>query len=282
MGRSPDFIGLGAQKAGTSWIYACLYEHPQVYAPVKEIHFFSRERNWSKGYEWYETFFNNCPPGAKTGEFSTSYLHDSNTPERIYRRYPHVKLLVSLRNPVARAYSNYINDIIAGKVSPEMSFDEALACHPEYLEQGYYASLLERYLQYFNREQILILIYEDGLKDPCKFIRSIYQFLEVNDDFTPSMLFRKVNPGRIPRSPRFEQSIDRLSKLLQNKWLQQLWWLGKKAGIGDKLRALNTRDLKKTHVELGQLDKRRLFSMFEEEIKALEKILGRELKEWIP
>lgn len=282
MGRPPDFIGLGAQKAGTSWIYACLYEHPQIYAPVKEIHFFSRERNWVKGYEWYESFFQDCPPGAKAGEFSTSYLCDPHTPERIYRRYPNVKLIVSLRNPVDRAYSNYLNDIKAGKISPETSFDEALERHPEYLEQGYYMRFLEHYLRYFRREQILILIYEDSLKNPSEFIRSIYQFIGVDDSFVPSMLFRKVNPERIPRFVRFERFLDNLSAFLQKKGLQQLWWLGKKTGIGEKLRALNTRSLKGTGKGLNLSDKKRLFALFEEEVKALEKLLNRELKEWRP
>jgi hypothetical protein len=55
--RGPDFIGIGAQRAGTSWLYACLYEHPQICMPLKEIHFFSCERNWRRGYERYEGIF---------------------------------------------------------------------------------------------------------------------------------------------------------------------------------------------------------------------------------
>lgn len=280
MGRPPDFIGIGAQKAGTSWIYACLYEHPQIYAPVKEIHFFSRERNWLKGYEWYESFFQDCPTHAKAGEFSTSYLCHPYTPDRIYRRYPSVKIIVSLRNPVDRAYSNYLNDIKAGKISPEMSFDEALKRHPEYIEQGYYMRFIKRYLQYFRREQILILIYENSLKNPREFIRSIYHFIGVDDSFIPSMLFRKVNIGRTPRSVLFERFLDNLSELLRKKGLRQLWWLGKKSGIGDKLRALNTRSLNDTHQVLQLSDRKSLFALFEEEVKALEKLLNRELKEW--
>jgi len=66
--RQPDFIGLGAQKAGTSWIYACLFEHPQICIPKKEIHFFSRERNWPKGYGWYTDIFLNCPESHKAGK----------------------------------------------------------------------------------------------------------------------------------------------------------------------------------------------------------------------
>jgi hypothetical protein len=94
--RGPDFIGIGAQRTGTSWIYACLYEHPQVCMPQKEIGFFSRDRNWSRGFEWYEQIFAECPPGAIAGEFSTSYLTDTDVPARMVDRYAGVRLIASL------------------------------------------------------------------------------------------------------------------------------------------------------------------------------------------
>ncbi|MCR4285481.1 MAG: sulfotransferase, partial [Candidatus Kaiserbacteria bacterium] len=68
-----NFIGLGAQKSGTSWAYTCLYEHPEVCIPVKEIHFFSRPR-YAEGKEWYEAHFKKCAEGKLRGEWSTSYL----------------------------------------------------------------------------------------------------------------------------------------------------------------------------------------------------------------
>jgi hypothetical protein len=68
-----NFIGIGAQKSGTSWAYTCLYDHPEVCAPIKEIHFFSRPR-FSQGKEWYERHFGSCGEGKLRGEFSTSYL----------------------------------------------------------------------------------------------------------------------------------------------------------------------------------------------------------------
>ncbi len=81
----PDFLGLGAQKSGTSWIYSCLYDHPQVCIPVKDLHFFSRERNWSRGFTWYEEQFARCGADTLAGEFSTSYLADPEAAARIHR-----------------------------------------------------------------------------------------------------------------------------------------------------------------------------------------------------
>ncbi len=115
-----DFIGVGAQKSGTSWAYACLYEHPEICAPVKEIHFFSRPR-YEEGKEWYEGHFKKCEEGLLRGEFSTSYLYSEESPERIHACYPNAKLIAILRNPIDRAYSQYRNTIKAGDISEAVS-----------------------------------------------------------------------------------------------------------------------------------------------------------------
>jgi hypothetical protein len=282
MGRSPDFIGLGAQRAGTSWIYACLYEHPDICIPIKEVHFFSRERNWSKGYDWYESIFEECLPDARVGEFCTSYLSDEATPERIHRRYPGVKLIASLRNPADRAYSNYLNDIMAGEVERSVSFGEALRQDPGYIDRGRYTTHLKRYLQFFPSDQILLLVYEDSLDDPLGLIQGIYEFVDVDPSFVPSMLNVRVNKGRKPRSVWLDSLLRQVSDILRSKGLRKLWWLAKKAGLGNKIRALNTQG----HAgqdRRGDLSERAmLYEMLEGEIAELERLIGRELEEWRP
>src|SRR3954447_26723321 len=203
--RSPDFIGIGAQRSGTSWLYACLFEHPQTCLPRKEINFFSRDRNWSRGFDWYEGIFSECPPKAVVGEFSTSYLTASETPGRIRDRYPNARLIVSLRNPVDRAYSNYMNDIVAGVVPSSQSFREALTSHPEYVESGRYARYLSGYLDRFPREQLLVTIFDDARREPQAAVQEIYRFLGVDTEFRPAMIDRTVGEGRVPRFQRFER-----------------------------------------------------------------------------
>lgn len=280
MSRIPDFIGLGAQRAGTSWIYACLYEHPQVCVPEKEIHFFSRDRNWTKGFHGYEAIFEKCPPDARVGEFSTSYLADPATPERIHTRYPDVKLIASLRNPVDRAYSNYMNDILAGVVDQRTPFRGALNEHPEYIEQGCYAVHLTHYLEYFAREQILVLIYEDSLRDPIAFIKAIYRFIKVDPSFVPDMLLAKINVSRVPLFPLIDQAMIKTSGFLRRWGLSNLWWFGKKAGLGRGIRALNTRYVASMKQGLDPSNKRFLYRALKNDIGALEDLLGRKLTEW--
>jgi hypothetical protein len=281
MGRKPDFIGLGAQKAGTSWIYACLYEHPQICIPLKEIHFFSRQRNWSNGYEWYEKIFEQCSQDTKTGEFSTSYLVEPVVPERIHRRYPSVKLIASLRNPIDRTYSNYLNDVKSGVVPRNITFEEGLKSHPEYVEQGCYATQLRRYLQFFSRAQILLLVYEDCLHQPLEFIQSIYRFLDVDSGFVPSMLHKKVNVSKVPRFVVLERCLITISEFLHSKGFHHVWWFAKKIGVANFIRKLNTRQSKSKNIKTESPPWRELvYTQLEGEIKALETIIERDLHEW--
>ena len=279
-GRGPDFIGLGAQRSGTSWMYACLYEHPGVHIPVKEIHFFSREHHWAHGYDWYEDHFSRRPAAARAGEFSTSYLVDPATAGRIHRRYPDAKLIVSLRNPVERAYSNFQNDLMAGVVRPGTTFRAALAAHPEYVEQGRYFAQLTRYLRLFPREQMLVLIYEDSLADPRGFIRAIYRFIGVDEAFVPSMLDTRVNEGRAPVFPVVDRVLGRASGLAVALGLERAWWVLKKSGIGHGIRRLNTRSGDAGERGPEPALRRMLLGLLDADVAALERLLGRDLPEW--
>lgn len=271
----PDFIGLGAQKTGTSWIYACLYDHPQICIPQKEIHFFSREHNWSQGTQWYERAFSSCDARVK-GEFSPSYLYDGGTAERIHRLYPSAKLIASLRNPVDRAISHHLNDIKAGIVAPDVPFTTALAARPEYVDRGRYARQLEPYLQRFDRTQILILVYEDIRRDPLQFLRTVYRFLGVDESFVPSHLHRTVNEGQVPRFVALEQALNRSAGSLRRMGFDRLVWLVKQSGLPRSIRALNRRSSAEGLAPSAD-QRQRCYHDLREDIVQLETLLGRSL-----
>ncbi|HEY3248633.1 MAG TPA: sulfotransferase [bacterium] len=278
MGRPPDFIGLGAQRSGTSWIYACLYEHPQICAPTKEIHFFSREHNWRRGRPWYEQHFASCGPPTVAGEFSTSYLASPDAPERIRGMYPAAKLLVSLRHPVERLVSSYLNDLSAGVVSAATPLAEALQTRPDYVEQGHYAPQLERYLRRFPRSQMLVLIYDDAVRDPAGFIGQIYVFLGIDPTFRPSMLTSRVGEGHVPRSVRFERALTHGGWVMRRGLTRRLWWVAKRAGVGRALRRANTAD--RPRPALPPAERRRLVDAFADDVTRLEHLLDRDLTAW--
>lgn len=234
-----DFIGLGAQKAGTSWVYACLYEHPEIHAPIKELHFFSRDR-FGKEKEWYESHFAHAKEGQKIGEFSTSYLYSALTPERIKDLYPDAKLIAILRNPRARAYSQYRNAIKAGEIGKEMPYETFLKEDRSAIDQGQYAEQLKRYFALFPKEQILVLIYEDIKKDPAAFMRRIYEFIGVDPSFVPSMLGTRVNIARTPRMVGIDRLMHHVAEALRKTGFDKLVWRIRRSGLPDLLRRFNT------------------------------------------
>jgi hypothetical protein len=282
--KAPDFVGLGAQRAGTSWLYACLIEHPQIWMPRKEIHFFSRDRNWLRGYDWYESLFAASPPNVKTGEISTTYLDAEQTSKRIAARYPTVRLFASLRNPVDRAFSSYLNDIVAGNVPPSTGFWDALESRPQYIEQSMYARHLERFLNCFNREQLLFLVYEESTRNPLEFIQTIYRFVGVNGSFRPSMIERRVGWGRVPRLPRIDRLILKASAFMQThgRTLRRAWWSAKRLGLGDLVRNINTQRDTAREKSLTSAERRLLFAHFEDDVNKLEDVLNRRLPLWRP
>jgi Sulfotransferase domain len=278
-GKGPDFIGIGAQRTGTSWIYACLVEHPEICMPRKEINFFSRERNWSRGFDWYERIFAECPPDALVGEFSTSYLTHAKTAMRIKSRYSGIRLVVSLRHPADRAYSSYLNDVAAGIVPATIPFAQALRSHPEYIEGGRYAPHLRRYLQLFPRDRIFVSIFDDARRDALATIGGLYRFLGVDAAFRPTMLDRPVGVGRIPRVQWMERAlIDGAKAFRRRRALRPLWWTAKRIGAGDRLRAINT----SPHQPDGLAAEQRaaLIHDFEPDTADLEQILERPLPAW--
>ena len=277
--RPPDFIGLGAQRTGTSWLYACLYEHPEICMPRKEINFFSRERNLRRGFEWYEAGFAECPPERLAGEFSSTYLSDPGSAARIHARYPRARLIASLRNPVDRAHSSYLNDLVAGEVSPDTPFSSAVA-ERDYLGESRYAAQLRRYLDLFPREQLLVLIFERTNRDPAAALAAVYEFLGVDGGFRPAMLDRPVGTGRVPRFQAVERTLLGASKAVrERRRLRPLWWTMKRLGVGDRVRSWNS-TANADGNQLGDAERTALLAEFESDVEAVEGLLGFELPEW--
>jgi hypothetical protein len=213
------------------------------------------------------------------GEFSTSYLADPGTAARIRIRYPDAKLVVSLRHPVARAYSNYLNDAMAGVVRPGTPFVDALRAHPEYVEQGRYFSQLARYLALFPRPQLLVLVIEDAAADPVALVQGVFRFLGVDPTFVPSMATARVNEGRVPYAAAVDRTLARTADVVRRLGLARVWWAAKKAGLGVVARRLNTRRTKDA-ADVPADVRAAVLEALGPEIDALAGFLRRDLAEW--
>ncbi len=280
--RMVDFIGLGAQKAGTSWVYACLYEHPEIHAPIKELHFFSRDR-FGKGDQWYESHFDRREAGQKVGEFSTSYLYSKEAPSRIAGMYPNAKMIAIVRNPIKRAHSHYYNMLKAGLIPKTTTFTQFKESDDSVLGQGLYTKQLYRYLQYFSKRQLLILVYEDIEKDPAAFMKQIYEHLELEDlEFQPTMLHNKVNIARIPSWIGLERWMHKVAEMMRKIRLDKAVWAVRKSGLPDYIRGVNTKKMSYTHeTDDMKLNRQLLEDYYRDEVSALGSLIGRNLtEEW--
>jgi sulfotransferase family protein len=190
----PNFVVIGAMKAGTTSLFHYLEAHPQVYMPaVKETDFFVEELNWHRGVDWYRRRFRAAGPDAvAVGEASpayTKYPLYGGVPERMAELIPNARLIYLVRDPIERIRSHYEHCVLVGMESAPI--DVAVFRDPRYLDCSRYGLQIARYLRHFPSEQILIVRSEDLRGRREETVRSILRFLEVDDDVLPSSLDRE-------------------------------------------------------------------------------------------
>jgi hypothetical protein len=214
----PNLFLVGAAKAGTTSVYEELARHPAIYmSPIKEPHFFSRiepspERaaffpHVSDERE-YLALFDRVAGERLIGEASTSYLWDQRAAERIRRVAPEASILIMLRDPVARAYSQYWNDVREGL--ERRSFPEALAEEQRagpgawgvtslYIDCGRYADQVARYLERFG-PRVLVCFFERFVADRQGTLAEIHSFLGVAPPSAAAAEPERSNPASLPRN----------------------------------------------------------------------------------
>lgn len=207
-------ICIGAQKAGTSWLFRCLQEHPAICAtPGKELHFFSdRYDGTPSGLHSYEECFSTCADRPIWFEASTSYLSSEAVPERIAKHYPDARLIAILRDPVDRAFSHYLH-LRSKEPQYTATFLEALAEKPQLVTNGKYGSHLARYRQHFDPQQILVIDYRDLERTPQAVIDAVCTHLGI-DSITPSTLRKRYHSAEA-RSNRLYFKINKYLKKLR-------------------------------------------------------------------
>ena len=189
----PDFVGIGVQKAGTTWWYDAVCAHPDVFSRAdihKERHFFGRyatrpfgPQECSLYHEWFPR-----PSGRLTGEWTPDYIHLQWVPALLARAAPRTRLLVLLRDPVDRFRSGLAHRRRdRGRLTVE--------AWQEGIERGFYDQALQRWFAYFPREQILVLQYEHCVADPTGQLARTYRFLGL-EPFVPAALGDRVNATR--------------------------------------------------------------------------------------
>jgi len=197
-------------KSGTSTLAHYLRQHPEIYMPDGEVHFFYEEGwgNLHEGLEWYKSQFQEALPKQVAGEKTPTYSYFPGIADCIHDVLPDVKLIWIFRDPIDRAYSSYWHAVRSG-IEP-LGFAEAIRREDErdiwkgYVRRSQYADQVDRYLDYFDCEQMHFSLFEDLKADPRPVLKEVFQFLDVDPGYNDKLDQRtRKNVTKIPRSTTF-------------------------------------------------------------------------------
>ncbi|MCS3826457.1 hypothetical protein GGP85_001910 [Salinibacter ruber] len=259
-------------------------EHPDVAVPKSDtIHYY--DMFYARGEEWYEKHFDHAEKGQILYDPTTTYIRSPWAPRRIAKENPDAKIMLCLRDPIDRAFSHYWHEKKKGKISFE--FEEVLENYDLYsswIEPGFYAEHIERYLQYFDHEQFLFLRFEELKDDPKAFLTRILRFAGVNEDFETWWLQKESNEAG-GRRTFFNRVWRKLKKVVAQSEIESVV---RGLGLDDGARYLEERSVlgsllkDKSEYESG-IDPElhmQLRDLSEPEIQRLEKLLDIKLDAW--
>ncbi|MDX1419906.1 MAG: sulfotransferase [Rubricoccaceae bacterium] len=296
----PNFLVIGAAKAGTTSLRTYLGEHPEVFVPDRgEPSFFAHEGerlaycgpgddDWTfvTDRQAYERLFDDAEGYAAVGEVSPRYLYFPRAADRIRHHLPDVRLVTVLRHPVDRAYSHFLMNRDR-RCEPEADFVRALERGAEreakgwgwdwqYVGAGRYHEQLARYYERFDERQICVLLYDDLKRDKARFFSTLFTFLGVRPDVTPDTSVRH-REAALPRVPVLRSLLERPSalKTALAPWIPAAPYRRVKAAV----RAWNNvrPDPLPEPVRSDVMAR-----YFQDDVEKLERLIGADLSHWMP
>jgi len=280
--KRPDFFLVGAPKTGTSSFFNYLSAHPDIYLPaIKELHYFACPEVQETYYdvpfvtteEAYLSLYDGRSDEKAAGDLSPSYLYRSQAAERIRRFQPRARIIVSLRNPIKRAISHYLMDVRLGyQERPLAHFldktDENRLFHEQYIEVGLYSRQIQTYIDVFGRERVAILFYDDLVRDPQQYLKTVLTHLDVDPDYPIDMPVH--NAFSMPRSGLLRRAIQSpLARRLASSMPDSM-----KRTIKSVTHSRRRPDL--------SADEPALAEVFRDDIRAVAETAGRDLSDWLP
>jgi len=282
----PDFMVVGTQKAGTTWLFECLNEHPGVFVPeLKEVHYFCppegcRVSRAAKGEAWYRDLYATAPKGSVCGDMTTDYMYLPGVAEALHRFNPDLKIVFLLRDPVERAYSQYW---MRRRQTPGMEdFKSHLDTHRNLIERGLYHRQIAKYLEFFPREQCRIWIYEEMTADPTAFFAELCRFIGVDGSFRPKSLFQRIAETKV-LDPRIGSLFYRVgSPIINLPVILPIWrYLRRNTRIKEVMFG-TPRDngTGSSYQPLSREERNDVEQLFADENRQLFALLGRDISAW--
>lgn len=283
---------VGAEKAATTFLVKYLSKHKDIFFPIiKEPQFFSKdilpeyqdeegllnlpEDKWYKNThiafirdkELYLKLYKDSQNYKYRGDGSVSYLYSKVAAKEIYNYNSEAKIIISLRNPIERAFSAYKMDIAIGRVNKP--FEEAIKEIPRYIERGLYFNQVKRYYDIFPPENIHIILFDDLKSDPLKVFNSIFQFLSLGPIYNIEV--KKVNESMKP----------------VNSTLNYLLY---KTGVKNLIRKYVPSNVKEffkkfyycnNNMKIDEKIYNSLIEIFREDIETLSSLINKDLSKWL-
>jgi len=295
--KKPNFIVIGAMKAATTSLYTYLKQHPDIFmTKVKEPMFFNNFKQ-SNDYkilgkkseklnslEEYLSLFSSVENESAIGEASPAYIYNKKAPQLIKEHLPDVKIIAILRQPTDRAYSNFLHTRRADRENVD-SFSESIKIEQDrikdnwsplyhYIQKGYYSVQLQRYYDLFPKENIKIYLFEEIVKNPKETLKDIFKFLNVEENIKIDTS-KKSNVSGTPKGI--------LGFILKK---MRYYNMMPKFAISDYLPTFVVNLLfKSVYKETEKLDpvfrKELTDKFYKEEILKLEKLIDRDLRDWL-
>lgn len=294
----PNFIVIGAPKSGTTSLYNYLKQHPDIYLPdQKELHYFAyknlKENSNGPGdkkflthvcstRQEYKKHYLSVNTESAIGEVSPSYLYYSDVSDRIFSELGHVKIIILLRNPVQKAYSQYIH-LVSEKRETLLFYDALMAEQSRidsgwldiwrYAESTLYTERINKFISVFGKDKVKILLFDELVSRPDEFMRDLFEFLQVDNNFYCDTT-RSFNQSRIPKLKILHDLMKRPNsvKTVIKKIVPETI----RFTVLEALMNLNTR---KKPV-MNSRSREYLREYFSADVKNLQQLLGRDLQ-WL-
>jgi hypothetical protein len=283
----PNFLIIGAQKSGTTSLYYYLNQHPEIFmVPDKELHYFTYLDDENHKYYLTEVQyirqFHNGRNFLAVGEASPSYLYSEKAPARIKDINPEMRLIAILRNPVERAYSNFLHNRRRGK-EPIEDFEKVIHLEEKrikdgwdfsyhYVAKGFYFKQLSHYLDVFDKQQLKVVLLDDLRENSLGTICELFDFLQVDNNFAPDLSARHNTSGiaknkYLGRSLAFLQSFSILNKLIKKVFPIE---------IREKLKTSIYK-----HPHMSEVARLTLEEVYREDVIQLQSLINRDLSNWL-
>lgn len=297
--KLPDFLVIGAAKAGTTALFRALARHPRIFcSPEKEPRYFAYPGSAPRfscpggmdnaakivvNEADYLHLFSGCPVGAMAGEASTVYLAAPAAPEAAFRLVPQARLVAILRHPVERGYSQWLHFRQEGLETID-DFEAAWNLEDErvargyrpawhYRDRGFYGRHLGTWLEHFPREQLLILFYEDWVERPVETLNQVFVHLGVESLAAP-VITRENRSSRQPRWPWLHHRMVDNNTL--RRWAQRRLPLFVRDAITNLVTGFNL----KSGPRLDPRLRAKLAHAYHEDLRTVEALTHRDLAGW--